>query len=159
MGVGIDLLLDELYNIEILMSDLYNFFKKIFPDDADFWWTLSQEELNHASLLSSVKETFIPIGKYPSFIDDVTFDSAFNEGQRLKNTIEYVKSTAIEREEAFNLAFSLENSVMEEHYQNFMNAANSNNVDKVFQKLNSFDKDHAERVKNRAKDVGIQIKF
>lgn len=159
MGIGIDLLLDEFYYIEISMSDLYNSFKKLFPEDGDFWWTISQEELNHASLISSVKKTFAPLGKCPSFINEVTFDSAFNESQKLRDVLNYVESGNITREEAFQIAYDFENSVMEEHYQNFMNSTDSSEVDKIFQKLNSCDKDHAERIKNYSDENGLSLKI
>lgn len=157
MGIGIDLLLDEFHHIEISMADLYNNFKKMFPEDEEFWWTISQEELNHASLIASVKKTFMPLGKYPSFIDQITFDSAFDESQKLRNVIEYVRSDGISRSEAFQIAYNFENSVMEQHYQEFMDSVDSSNVDKVFQKLNSFDKDHAKRIKEYAEEQGILL--
>lgn len=157
MGIGLDLLLDEFRHIEVSMSEVYSIFQKMFPEDADFWWTLSQEELNHASLISSIKQTFVPLGKYPAFINEVTFEAAFNEEQQLKDLIERLKTEDISREEAFQIAFDFENSAMENHYQQFMSSKDINKIDEIFQKLNHYDKDHADRISKYAIDSGIKV--
>lgn len=157
MGIGIDLLLDEYRHLEMLMCDLYIIFRGKFPEDADFWWMISQEEMNHASLIMSVKEAFVPLGKIPSFVEKITFETVFNENQKAKSVIEDAKTRPISREEAFKMALELENSAMEQHYQEFMQESDSGAIDEIFQKLNGCDKDHAQRIKDYAMRVGISL--
>ncbi|MEE8377166.1 MAG: hypothetical protein V3R45_02225 [Candidatus Aminicenantaceae bacterium] len=48
-------LLETSIELELLVSDLYSLYNEIFPEDSDFWWDLSFEEKNHASLLESMR--------------------------------------------------------------------------------------------------------
>lgn len=53
MGNEIIDILNESIKLELNVAELYMLFYEIFPEDSNFWWDLSLEEKNHASLLRS----------------------------------------------------------------------------------------------------------
>ena len=48
--------LDEARKTELLCSELYFLYTSFFPEDADFWWTLTLEEKTHASRIQAFLE-------------------------------------------------------------------------------------------------------
>jgi hypothetical protein len=50
MGVSIFDYLKEAILLEINASKLYFIFANKYKEDWDFWWKLSNEELNHAAI-------------------------------------------------------------------------------------------------------------
>ena len=64
----------------------------------------------------------------------------------IRERISRYKMNTPSRYEAFNYAHELEISAGEAHYEMFMNENPGSNVEKVFQKLNGQDKNHAHRI-------------
>ena len=58
-------IINEAIRLELNLAKLYLNFHLKFPDDANFWWKLTMEEENHASLLRSAREYFIPADVFP----------------------------------------------------------------------------------------------
>ena len=56
---------EEAIQLEQNVSNLYLIFQQEFPEDAQFWWTLVQEESNHAALIKSGIRYFMPLNKFP----------------------------------------------------------------------------------------------
>jgi len=59
-------LIDEAIKLELNMAELYLSFHNRFSEDAGFWWKLTIEEKNHASLLKSGKQYFLDAGMFSS---------------------------------------------------------------------------------------------
>jgi hypothetical protein len=102
-------------------------FSKIFSEDKDLWWNLCLEEKNHAALLRSGMEYFMPAGAFP-----------------LK--ILYPK--------AFLPAIKLEKSSGELHFQQIMKESTDSKIMKVFQRLNKKDRSHLQRIRAFMREKG-----
>lgn len=138
--------LEESIELEINVSDLYQLFYVKFPLDAEFWWQLSLEEVNHAALIRSINDLFLPEKILPlgSMNDQISELQRVN--QSIRERILRYKTNPPSRYEAFSYAHELELSAGEAHYEMFMSEKAESNIEKIFQKLNGDDKNHAQRI-------------
>jgi len=157
MKVDLTLILDEFICLELKVAEIYNFFHETFLEDKDFWWGLCQEERNHAALIKSAKDVFLPLGKYPSVFLSISLDDLRESNKELYNILDKYKKARISRKDAFKIALQLENLAGEKHYQKFMAKKTSSKLDELFQKLNCEGKNHANRLKSYMKKHGIDI--
>ena len=152
-------LIDESIKLELNVADLYMLFLKLFPADADFWWKLVLEEKNHAALIRSGKEYFEPLNKFPHDLLANSLQKVKDTNSSLKSMIKKLESVSPLRQEAFNIAFEIENSASELHFQKFMNKKEANlKIDDIFKRLNKDDKDHALRISSYMEKHGIPWK-
>lgn len=138
--------LDESIQLEINVSDLYQLFYVKFPEDSDFWWQLSLEEVNHAALIRSINDLFLPEKILPRNILQKQSEEINKINHSIKQRISRYKLDAPSRFEAFNYAYELELSAGEAHYEMLMSESPESNVERIFQKLNGEDKNHARRI-------------
>lgn len=157
MKVDLPLILDEFICLELKVAEIYNFFHETFSEDKYFWWGLCQEERNHAALIKSTKDVFVPLGKYPSVFLSISLNDLRESNKELYNILNKYKKAHISREDAFKIALQLENLKAEKHYQRFMEKKTSSKLDKLFQTLNNGEKDHAKRLTNYMKQHSIEI--
>ena len=150
-------LIKESIKLEMNVAELYLVFYNSFPEDAAFWWGLVLEEKNHAALLRSGKELFQPRNKFPSDLVHGPLQDIKNKNRELSSLIEEYERNPPSREEAFNIALSIENSASEIHYQRFMNKEPSSRMEEIFQQLNQGDKDHAEKISSYMKRKNIHF--
>ena len=138
-------LLEVSIELEKAMSELYFLYEKLFPEDEKFWWTLANEELNHASLLES--------GRMYLERDQLPEELLYENISYLKETLdkirkmisEYTQSTP-KFEDAYYEAVKLESSAGEFHFQVLMTEKSDLKIVKIFQELNGDDKDHNRRI-------------
>jgi hypothetical protein len=147
--------LEESILLELNMSDLYRILSIKLPSDSEFWWTLSQEEVNHASMIRTINDIFLPENILPqdSIFDQI--ESIRKSNKLIIQTIEKFRVNTPSREEAFSFVYKLETSAGEIHYQRMMSAKAETVVEKVFQKLNGEDRNHAGRIANYMKNNNI----
>ncbi len=157
MNKDMDNIFDESIRLEMNVSKVYLRFSKLFSEDEKFWWDLAIEERNHAALLRSGKEFFKPASKFPDNMLINSLKIIIEENETLKKVLEEFEKNPPSREEAFNIAFKIETSAGETHYQAFMENRSNNFNDKVFQELNQNDKEHAERIKFHMAQLGISL--
>jgi len=138
--------LDESIQLELNVSDLYQLFYAKFPEDSEFWWELSLEEVNHAALIRSINDLFLPEKILPQGVNEYQISVIHKVNQSIRERISHYKMNTPSRYEAFNYAYELEISAGEAHYEMFMNDIPGSNVEKIFQKLNGQDKNHAIRI-------------
>jgi len=150
-------LIEESINLELNVSDIYSLFYKVFPDDAEFWWKLVLEEKNHAALIRSGKEYFEPLGKFPYDLLAPVLQDLKDANSRLDSLIKKYEETSPSREEAFNIAFKIENSAGELHFQKFMDKEGNSKTDQIFKELNKDDKEHAMRIRCYMEKHGISV--
>jgi hypothetical protein len=147
--------LKESIELELNIGDLYQLFSVKFPEDYDFWWKISIEEMNHAALIESINDVFMVEGSETmDSIEEQTSD-LHKMNISIKDSIENYKLVPPTRLEAFKYSLEIENSVGESHFEVFMNSVQNSPVVKIFQKLNGEDKNHAARIGNymKTKDV------
>jgi hypothetical protein len=58
-------LAEEAMRLEYNVSKLYMIFRDTHPEDAAFWWQLVIEEGNHAALIKSGRDYFMPVVSLP----------------------------------------------------------------------------------------------
>ena len=151
----VGLFLKESIELELNVGEVYQLFCVKFPQDYDFWWKLSIEEMNHAALIESINDVFLT-DSVPSLdsIEKLNID-LHNMNLSIKAKIEQYKSISPTRLEAFKYGFELENSTGESHFEIFMTSVPKSPVLKIFQKLNGDDLNHAKRIEKYMKDNGI----
>ena len=139
-------LIKESINLELNVAELYLAFYNLFPEDAAFWWKLTLEEENHAALLRTGKELYLPRNKFPRDLVHILLQDLIDKNKELNSLIEEYENNPPSREEAFNIALRIENSAYELHYQRFMDKEPSSRMEEIFQQLNQDDKNHVEKI-------------
>lgn len=129
--------------LEYALSKLYEYYCERFPEQRNFWNELMIEEINHASLLKTVKD-FSKIDYLPKglFMKNV---------RAYHKTIKTIKeSMNIERipdlNAACEFAYSMEKSSGEMHFQEALSKNDPDVVTKIFIQLNGRDLNHASRI-------------
>jgi ferritin len=135
---------DEAIKVELNASKIYAIFSQKFPEDKSFWWSLSLEEINHASLIESEK-LFYKVNVFPDELFSVDLEELIKLNDSLYIIMEQFKDN-ISLENAFKIALEIENSAMELNYQKLAESASSDRAVNLFQELNRADKDHAKRI-------------
>ncbi len=158
MDKNVASLIDESIRLELNVSELYTIFHGLFPEDAQFWWKLVMEENNHAALIRAAKDYFKPVDKFPHNLVHDGLQNLIDVNSNLLSLIKKMKEHAPSREEAFNMAFALENSAGELHFQQFMEKESGETTENIFQKLNKDDKDHARRIRLYMEQHGIAFR-
>ncbi len=156
-------LIEESINLELNVANLYTLFYNFFPGDESFWWKLVVEEKNHAALFRSGQDIFKQSKKFskvifPKALLVKNLKELQNINTKINNLLKKFKSNPPSREEAFNTAYSLENSAAELHFQNFMDKEANSKLDTIFKQLNNDDKDHAMRIRvyMKSQDIPLQ---
>lgn len=148
-------LIEESIELELNAAGLYALFHFAFPDDAAFWWQLHLEERNHASLLRSINDTFLPINVYPDGLVLPPLQQIKKTNKRLQNLLEEFRQKPPAREEAFNIALEVESSAGEIHFQKFTEQQHEDKIDKIFSQLVREDKNHLQRIQQYMLDRNI----
>ena len=157
MSNDVTALIEESINLELNVSEVYSLFHQSFPDDVDFWWTLLQEEKNHATLIQRGQEHFEPIDMFPQNLLAHSLQNLKDTNSKLHSLIKNIQNSPPSRQEAFNIALELENSAGELHFQKFMDEEANSAADRIFKRLNKDDKEHAMRIRFYMEKHGIQI--
>ncbi len=155
MSENLTELIDESIRLEQNVADLYLGYQAAFPDDADFWWALALEEKNHAALLRSLKEHFLPLGRVPADLLASSLETIRETNREIRELIEKHGRITPSREEAFQTACRLEEGAAEIHFQEFMAREGSSELENIFQRLNADDKDHGKKLRAYMNDRGL----
>lgn len=150
-------LAEESIQLELNVAKLYQIFRSTFPDDASFWNDLILEEDRHAALIQSLKDTIEPAGILIDTLLSESIQEIKDANNKIISLITKYKDTPPSREEAFRTALKLEQSAGEIHFQKFMEKESGSEFEKIFQKLNSYDKDHAMRIREYMESHGIAL--
>lgn len=146
MREDIKKLIDESITLEKNIGRLYEVFAKLFPEDKNFWWELVLEEKNHAAILRAGKESYLEVNFFPDDILANSPEKLSSINKELKLLIDKFEKKSVSRETAFTIAYKLEKTAGEIHFQEYMDKKPESEMDRIFQQLNRDDKDHAERI-------------
>ena len=139
-------LAEEAMKLEYNVSKLYMIFRDAHPEDQDFWWQLVIEEGNHAALIKSGRDYFMPVGAFPEGMFPA-MEEMEKANKQLESLLKKYTADPPSREVAFNVALKTEMSAGELHFQHTMAKPADSKVLELFQKLNQDDKDHAKRIR------------
>jgi hypothetical protein len=156
MNEELSQLIEESVQLELNVAELYLVFYRALPEDADFWRRLFMEEKNHAALIRSIEEGFMPAGILPKGLLSSSLGKIREANAGIVTLIARFKTASPSREEAFSIARKVEESAGEIHFQAFMKKLTESGIDQVFQRLNRDDKDHAMRIRSYAEEHGIE---
>ena len=149
--------LEESIALELYIGDLYQQFSVKFTEASDFWWKLSIEELNHAALIESINDVFLS----ENLINSDSIENQINElkemNLQIKQHLDVFRQGTPQRDTAFQIAFEIENSIGEYHFELFMTAQPDSTMMKIMQKLNGDDVNHANRLKQYMKATGLTL--
>ncbi len=148
-------LIEEAIRLELNVSELYLIFHSSFNEDSNFWWTLAIEEKNHAALLKNLESFVSNKSELLTHISRISFTDLQEINIRLKKLILEYKESPPTREEALKLAYSLEISAGESHFQEFADDKSDSKISKIFNQLNKSDVDHARRIKDYMQTHGM----
>lgn len=151
MDQEIKFFLKESIEFELNIGDLYQLFSVKFPEDYDFWWKISMEEMNHAALIESINDVFMTESVQPSDSIEKQTEDLRQMNHTLKARIEQFKLISPSRIDAFKYGLELENSAGESHFEIFMTEEPTSQMEKIFQKLNGDDLNHAIRMEKYMK--------
>lgn len=149
----IDRIIDESIELELNAAALYLLFHFAFPEDKEFWWQLHKEERGHASLLTTLKDTFLPAELYPESFVPPSLSKLQKVNRELKDLLEKFRQNPPPRGEAFQVALQVENDAGEMHFQQFAEKKPQSKIEEVFQTLISDDKDHVQRIFEYMHDI------
>jgi len=145
----------ESISLELNVGDLYQLFSAKFTQDTNFWWKLSLEEMNHAALIESIDDLFLSEDLLPSESLETQTEALLAMNIHIRNQIEKFKLSPPTRSAAFQVAYEIENSIGESHFEIFMTSQPNSEVVKIMQKLNGDDINHAKRMTKYMKDNEI----
>jgi hypothetical protein len=148
-------LANEAMQLEYNVSKLYMIFRDSHPEDAEFWWKLVIEESNHAALIKSGLDYFMPEGAFPYEIFP-SMDDLQGANKEIRSLHNKYETHPPSREVAFNVALKTEMSAGEIHFQRAMTKSTDSEIMQLFQKLNQDDKDHAKRIRFYMKEKGLK---
>ena len=156
MGNDLIKLAEEAMRLEYNVGKLYMIFRDTHPEDSDFWWQLVIEEGNHAALIKSGRDYFMPVGVFPDGMLPAMEDMQ-EANKELESLLQKYAVEPPSRETAFNVALKMEMSAGEIHFQQTMTRAADSKVLAMFQKLNQDDKDHAKRIRAYMEENQIAV--
>ncbi|HEC15470.1 MAG TPA: hypothetical protein ENI99_02700 [Sedimenticola sp.] len=158
MDIALSRITDQSIQLELNTAQLYFLFHRVFPEHKAFWWALHIEENNHAALIRSAREHFVPTGRFPTdLLSSRLRELEETNANILALTGKYQRTPPTE-EDAFNAALGLEASIGEIHFQQFMDKEEGSSLHKIFQRLNRDDKNHASRIRAYMDRHGIPVR-
>ena len=142
--------------LEMDIAALYSIFSRSLPEDSEFWEQLCFEEKNHAALIASIRETFVPLSmEFPVTIVAESLTELERANKVVAGHLATFQEAPPDREKIFNTALELELSAGEIHFQCFMKNPPATVLEEMFQQLNLEDKDHSLRLHAYMKEQGI----
>jgi hypothetical protein len=151
-------IMDESIKLELNVADLYMIFSRAFPGDSPFWTKLALEEEHHASLIRGARDVWLSGRAFPHELLAPKVDMLLEANSKLASLLEKYRKNPPSREIAFNVAFNVEESAGEVHFQRAMEQLPTSTIVEVFQILNHDDKDHARRIRAYMSDKGIELR-
>lgn len=157
MSGELEKIIDESIKLEQNVAALYTIFSVTFREDSDFWKDLVLEEENHASLIREGRKSFLLRGEFPHELLAPKIEMLITTNNKLASLLKKYSKNPPSRETAFKVAFELENSAGEVHFQQAMEKSPDSQLMAIFQHLNRDDKDHARRIRTYADYKGVQL--
>lgn len=149
-------ILEDGIQLELNIGELYKLFSVYFPEDKVFWANLSMEEKKHANILEGLKPWIaMGVDKEKYILSDPL--ELKNKLIALKKIIQEAIANPPSRETAFNLAYKIELTASEIHFQKKMSQEADNKLLKAMQELCGADKDHQRRIRKMMDTLGIQL--
>jgi hypothetical protein len=151
-------IIDESILLELNISELYKIFNQAFPEDAYFWWELSEEEEAHAVLIRDTVRINVETFEVLAEMFSPTLSKLKEANEIIDGLIRKYGEKPPSREKVLNLALEIEHTSGEIQYQKFMSKKSDDLIVQLYQKLNKSEENHAARVKKYMAEHNIPVK-
>lgn len=153
MSDSLETLLDEAIRHEHNVSLLYFEFFQAFPEDADFWWTLSVEENGHAGLLEAGRKLFG--AEYGEEILPARVEYLTEANRTLEKLLDEMRDQPLSREAACRMALEIERTTDGMIFQNALRSAGDGDASAISERIHRDDLRHAAMIRAYMKEHGI----
>ena len=150
-------ILDESIRQELLVSNFYGLFETIFREDREFWYTLSQEEINHSAILQAERDEFYETGLLPEELVLANSETLQKQNYLLSDFLEKLKKSPPSIEQAFSIGFCLEGAITETVFRSCLEEYPETRALRIFQLMVGEERAHIERILQHASEIGISI--
>ncbi|MBN1675760.1 MAG: rubrerythrin family protein [Kiritimatiellae bacterium] len=141
--------------LERSAGQLYALYADLYPEDADFWRGLQIEEENHASIVKTMFETYVPLGLFPRELLDPDLDSLRAANGKVLAALARFREHPPAKRDAYVFAVELEESSGEMYYQEAMVKNVGSEILQIVRQVNNNDKDHAIRIRAFMEEQGL----
>jgi hypothetical protein len=142
---------------ELLASDFYSLFETLFREDSEFWYKLSQEELNHSAILQAGRDEFYEAGLLPEELVLVESETLREQNILLSDFLDILKKSPPSIEQAFSIGFCLEGAIIETIFRSCLDEYPETRALRIFQLMVGEERAHIERILQHASEIGISI--
>jgi len=150
-------ILNESIRQELLVSDFYGLFETIFREDREFWYKLSQEELNHGAILQAERDEFYEAGLLPEELLLADLETLQEQNILLSDFLDKLKKSPPSIEQAFSIGFCLEGATIETIYRSCLEEYPETRALRIFQLMVGEERAHIERILQYASKMKISI--
>ena len=150
-------ILDESIKQELLVSDFYDLFETIFREDREFWYKLSQEELNHSAILQAERDEFYEVGLLPEKLVLADSEKLQEQNILLADLLNQLKVSPPSIEQAFSIGYCLERAIIETIYRSCLEEYPETRALRIFQYMVGEERAHIERIVQHASKKEINI--
>lgn len=135
---------EEAIQLELNIAHLYKMFASIHEQDRHFWLEMSQEEMNHASMIRMLEKQFIEgainLINHPNVVKLADVNS------RIVSYVANMELDGVGRKEAFDIAIQLEHQVYEIQFRDIVTSISVPGIKDLFSVLSEKDKEHKDRL-------------
>jgi len=149
-------ILEQSIALEKAIGRLYTLFSTYYYEDQIFWQCLAMEEQKHADTLEGLRPWVAMGGDIKQYLLP-NFNELREKNIAIMQVIKRAKEKCPTRQIAFNLAYKIELTASELHYQKIITKNSDNKLLNSMQELCGADKDHAKRIKKMMNTFNIAI--
>ncbi len=142
---------------ELLISEFYHLFERLFSEDSEFWRKILLEEVKHGSLLRAEIDQLCETELLAGESGELDREALHQEGSAIVTLFAKLRETPPSREQALSIALALENTSSEHTYRDLSAQDMSPRIQQLFKSLDGGNLDHIERIKRYAAQHQIQI--
>jgi hypothetical protein len=139
------------------VSDFYGLFETIFREDREFWYKLSQEEINHSAILQAERDELCEAGLLPEELVLADSETLQEQNYLLSDFLETLKKSPPSIEQALSIGFCLEGAIIETIYRSCLEGYPETRALRIFQLMVGEERAHIERILQYASKREISI--
>ena len=157
MDKNITEILNESIKQELLVSDFYALFETTCREDSEFWYNLSQEELNHSAILQAERDEFYEAGLLPEELVLADLKTLQEQNYLLSDFLGILKISPPSIEQALSIGFCLEGAITETVFRSCLKEYPETRALRIFQFMVGEERAHIEKILQYASEMEISI--
>jgi hypothetical protein len=150
-------ILNESIRQELLVSDFYGLFEATFPEDREFWYKLSKEELDHGAILQAERDELYEAGLLPEELVPADLEALKEQNRQLSDFLDRLKESPPSVEQSLTIAVCLEKAITETIFRSCLDANPDTRAIKIFQFMVNEGRAHIERILQHAAEMKISV--